>query len=229
MNRLDRFDWEAIASALDQEGQAVLPGLLTGAECDVLTALDAGDKAFGDTGTLDALLLGDAHLTQLKVPSLVDLRSDLYEKLVPIANRWNKAMGITTRYPARLDHLLRQCRERGQRTPRSAVVRLRTGEQQPLKQNAEGDYVFPLQAAVLLKRPGKDFTGGEVIMTEQRPRMQTRPMVVPLRCGDATVFAVHLRPFRGSKGFYRVNLRHAVGQVRSGERTALDVVFHHGL
>jgi len=208
VRRLDRFDWGAIEAALTQEGQAVLRDLLSGAECDALTVLDDNDKAFGNVGTVR------------------DLRAELYEKLVPIANLWNETMGIETRYPARLGQLLRKCHEAGQRTPQSAVVRLGKGEQRPLMQNAEGDYVFPLQVTVLLKQPDRDFTGGEIVMTEQRPRMQTRPIVVPLRRGDATVFAVHHRPFKGSRGFYRVNLRHAVSPVRSGQRIALDLVFH---
>jgi hypothetical protein len=227
MKRLDRFGWEAIEAALDQEGQAVLPDLLSNAECNALTALDDWDKAFGDVGTLDALLLGETtpkHLAEL--PSLENLRTDLYEKLVPIANRWNEAMGLEIRYPARLDQFLRKCHKAGQRTPQSTVSRLREGRQQPLLQNAEGEYVFPLQVTVLLKQPRQDFTGGEIVMTEQRPRMQTRPLVVPLQRGDATVFAVHQRPFKGSKGVYRVNLRHAVSRVRSGERVTLDLVFH---
>lgn len=198
MKRLDRFDWKAIETELDREGHALLPGLLSAAE----------DDAFAK-GSL-----------------LLDLRARLYEKLVPIANRWSETMGSEIRYPARLDQLLRICRAAGQRKPQSAVVRLREGRHQPLRQNAGGECVFPLQATVLLTQPGKDFTGGEVVMTEQRPRMQTRPMVVPLRRGDATVFAVHHRPFKGSKGFYRVNLRHAVSRVRSGERIAFDLIFH---
>jgi hypothetical protein len=227
LRRLDRFDWRAIEAALDQEGQAVLRALLSGAECDALTVLDDNDKAFGDVGTLDALLSGKVDLKQFaKQPSLQDLRAELYEKLVPISNRWSETMGIEIRYPARLDQLVRKCREAGQRTPQSAVVRLGQGQQRPLMQNAKGDYVFPLQVTVLLKQPDRDFTGGEIVMTEQRPRMQTRPMVVPLRRGDATVFAVHHRPFKGSRGFYRVNLRHAVSRVRSGQRIALDLVFH---
>jgi len=205
MTRLAKFDWKAIEAGLDLEGQAVLPGLLFADECDALIALDANDKAFGE------------------------LRSRLYEKLAPIANRWNKTMGLAARYPARLDQLLHVCHKAGQRRPQSAVSRLRKGDHQALRQNAEGDCVFSLQAVLLLKQPGKDFTGGELVMTEQRPRMQTRPMVVPLQKGDATVFAVHYRPFKGTKGYYRVNLRHAVSRVRSGERVAVDLLFHDAL
>ena len=199
MTRLAKFDWKAIEAGLDLEGQAVLQGLLSADECDALTALDANFQK---------------------------LRANLYEKLAPIANRWNTMMGVAERYPARLDQLRQLCHKAGQRRALSAVSRLREGEQQPLRQHADGECVFSLRAAVLLRQPGKDFTGGQLVMTEQRPRMQTRPMVVPLQKGDATVFAVHYRPFKGTKGYYRVNLRHAVSRVRSGERIAVDVLFH---
>lgn len=198
MKRLDSFDWTAIEAALDREGQAVLAGLLSAGECQRL----------------------------VRRPSPTALREALYERLVPLANRWSAAMGSAIRYPARLDELQQMCRAHGQRTPQSALVRLRAGEYQPLRQHAQGTCVFPVQAAVLLSEPGREFSGGEMLMTEQRPRMQTRPMVLPLQRGDATVFAVHYRPFRGSKGVYRVNLRHAVSPVRSGERAALELVFH---
>jgi hypothetical protein len=210
---LASFDWEAIEAGLDLEGQAVLRGLLSSDECDALTALDARDKAFGDVRSLDARLFQD-------------LRAELYEKLAPIANRWNQTMGLAQRYPARLHQLLQVCHKAGQRRPLSAVSRLRSGDHLPLRQHAEGNCVFSLQAALLLGQPEHDFSGGELVMTEQRPRMQTRPMVVPLQEGDATVFAVHYRPFKGTNGTYRVNLRHAVSRVLSGERIAVDLVFH---
>jgi uncharacterized protein len=209
----ETFDWTAIEAELDLEGQAVLSGLLSAAECDALSTPDANDKAFGDVGSLDALLVEE-------------LRTKLYENLAPIANRWNEKMGLAERYPARLDQLRRVCQKAGQRRPLSSVSRLRKGDQQALRQHAEGDCVFSLRAVLLLKQPRKDFTGGELVITEQRPRMQTRPMVVPLQKGDATVFAVHYRPLRGTKGYYRVNLRHAVSRVRSGERVAVDLLFH---
>jgi hypothetical protein len=227
MTRLAKFDWKAIEAELDLEGQAVLRSMLSADECDALIALDANDKAFGDVGSLDALLLGPAESRHFaKLPSFKDLRASFYEKLAPIANRWNETMGLAERYPTRLDQLQQMCRKSGQRRPLSAVSRLRQGERQPLRQHIEGNCVFSLQVALLLRQPGKDFTGGELVMTEQRPRMQTRPMVVPLQKGDATVFAVHRRPFKGTKGYYRVNLRHAVSRVRSGERVAIDLLFH---
>jgi uncharacterized protein len=227
MMRLAKFDWKAIEASLDLEGQAMLPGLLSADECDALTALDGKDKAFGDVGTLDALLFAADDLRRFTgLPSLRELRAKLYERLVPIANGWNKTMGLAKRYPARLDQLQQVCRKTGQRRPLSAVSRLREGDHQPLRQHVEGNCVFSLQAALLLRQPGRDFMGGDLVMTEQRPRMQTRPMVVPLQKGDATVFAVHHRPFKGRNGYYRVTLRHAVSRVRSGERVAVDLVFH---
>jgi hypothetical protein len=209
MTRLDRFDWQATEAELDREGQAVLAGVLSRAECAELATLPDGAKE---------------RETLARVAALC---ARLYEKLVPIANRWNTTMGIPVRYPARLDQLLRNCRAAGQATPQSGIVRLRSGQRRPLRQNANGDYIFPLQATVLVTQPGEDFTGGEVVITEQRPRMQSRPMVLPLQRGDAAVFAVHHRPCKGSRGPYRVYLRHAVSEVRSGERIALELLFHN--
>jgi len=209
MTRLDRFDWQAIEAELDREGQTVLAGVLSRAECDELATWPDAEEGWE------------------KLAHVAALRTGLYEKLVPIANRWNTTLRIPVRYPARLDQLLRKCRGAGQAAPQSAVVRLRSGQRQPLRQDADGDYVFPLQAIVLVTQPGEDFTGGEVVMIEQRPRMQSRPMVAPLQRGDAAVFAVHHRPRKGSRGSYRVNLRHAVSEVRSGERIALDLIFHN--
>lgn len=227
MKQLDEFDWPAIETALDMEGQAVLPGLLSAAECAALTRLDEWDKGFGDVGSLDALLLGRGDLRlSAAMPPLPHLRVQLYEKLVSIANRWNKTMQVASRYPARLSDLQQQCRDANQRRPQSAVSRLREGGYQALDQCIQGSCVFPLQAVLQLTQPGKDFSGGELVLTEQRPRMQTRPMVLPLNRGDLAVFAVQYRPSRGAKGYYRVNFRHAVSRVRSGERVAIGLIFH---
>jgi hypothetical protein len=227
VKHLDEFNWSEIEAALDAEGQAVLSGLLSETECQALTVLDERDRGFGDAGSLDALLLGTADLRHFsKVPSLLGLRAGLYEKLVSIANRWNTTMDMEPRYPARLGGLLQMCHRANQHRPNSTVRRLREGGYLPLGQNAEGDCVFPLQAELQLTQSGKDFLGGEFVLTEQRPRMQTRPMVISLNRGDLLVFAVHYRPFQGTNGYYRVNLRHAVSRVRSGERIAVNLVFH---
>jgi hypothetical protein len=233
MKRLDRYDWKAIEAALDREGQAGLPGLISGSECDALLDFDAADRGAEGPGNLWALMLGETWLKRpANVPALDELRAELYSRLVPIANRWIERMGIPAkdplqRYPERLPKLRQICRWAGQNSAQSSVSRLMEGHYEPLGQHADGACVFPLQVTVLLTKPGRDFMGGELVMTEQRPRMQTRPMVVPLGRGDATVFAVSHRPVTGSKGIYRVNLRHAVSPVLRGTRTALNLVFHH--
>jgi uncharacterized protein len=155
-----------------------------------------------------------------------DLRAALYPRLAPIANRWNERMGVDARYP--LDHgaFLERCREAGQSRPTPLLLRYGPGDYNCLHQDLYGDLAFPLQAAILLSEPGEDFTGGEFVLTEQRPRMQTRAEVVPLRQGDAVIFAVHHRPQQGTRGVYRVNLRHGVSRLRSGRRHTLGVIFH---
>lgn len=233
MSRLDRYDWAAIQSSLDREGQATLPRLLSATECAELLRFNAADRGAMGPGNLWALVTGERGFKlPPRLSSFENLRADLYSRLVPIANRWISAMGVQAygnarRYPEHLKDLQKLCRQAGQNTAQSAVGRLAEGQYQPLDQKADGACVFPLQATILLSQPGKDFAGGQFIMTEQRPRMQTRPMVVPLARGDAAVFAVSHRPVKGSKGTYRVNLRYAVSRVKSGNRTALNVVFHH--
>jgi hypothetical protein len=161
------------------------------------------------------------------LPDLVaGLRSALYPRLAPIANGWNQRLGIATRYPAAHEAFLAQCHAAGQLRPTPLLLQYGTDDYNCLHQDLYGDLAFPLQVAILLSEPGRDFTGGEFVLTEQRPRMQSRPEVVPLRQGDAVVFAVHHRPVEGSRGAYRVNLRHGVSRLRSGHRHTLGVIFH---
>lgn len=234
MNGFDRYDWDAIEASLNKEGQARLPDLLSGAECEALLEFDAADRGAEGMGNLWALVLGDKSIEwPATLPELDNLRAELYSRLAPIANRWIDEMDMTAKgqlqkFPVRLDKLRQICRWAGQNKAQSSVSRLMTGHHEPLDQQAGGSCVFPLQISILLTQPGWDFTGGEFVMTEQRPRMQTRPMVVPLERGDATIFAVSHRPVKGSKGTYRVNLRHAVSRVNSGNRVAVNLVFHHG-
>jgi hypothetical protein len=148
---------------------------------------------------------------------------------VPVANRWNAAMGIDSRYPDAHAGFLRRCHDAGQVRPTPLLLRYDAGDYNCLHQDLYGEHVFPLQMAVLLSQPGLDFDGGEFVLTEQRPRMQSRAEVVPLRRGDAVVFAVHHRPVEGTRGMYRVNLRHGVSRVRSGRRHTLGIVFHDAL
>jgi hypothetical protein len=154
------------------------------------------------------------------------LRSHLYPALAPIANRWNEAMGIDVRYPEDHAAFLARCREAGQTRPTPLLLQYGEGDYNCLHQDLYGEHVFPIQVAILLSEPERDFTGGEFVMTEQRPRMQSRPLIVPLRQGDAAIFAVHHRPVQGTRGVYRVNMRHGVSRIRAGRRHTMGIIFH---
>jgi hypothetical protein len=154
------------------------------------------------------------------------LRTALYPRLLPVANRWNTALEIDIRYPERHADFLRRCHDAGQQKPTPLLLQYSEGDYNCLHQDLYGEHVFPIQVAILLSDPGKDFTGGEFVLTEQRPRMQSRPEVIPLGQGDAVAFAVHHRPVQGTRGAYRVNLRHGVSRLRSGHRHTLGIIFH---
>jgi hypothetical protein len=227
--RIEALDRDAIAAALDRDGWAVLPGLLSDAECDDTAALYAEEARFRSHVFMarHGFGRGEYRYFAYPLPPLVAaLRQRLYPRLVPIANRWHERMGMAVRFPAGHAEFLARCHDAGQRRPTPLLLQYGAGDYNCLHQDLYGEHVFPLQVAVLLSAPGEDFTGGEFVLTEQRPRMQSRAAVVPLAKGDAVVFAVNVRPVKGARGDYRVAMRHGVSEIRSGRRHTLGVIFH---
>ncbi|RKH87558.1 proline hydroxylase [Corallococcus sp. AB045] len=230
--RVRAVDWEGAGRELDARGCAVLEQLLTPDECEALALLYDVDDAFRSRVVMarHGFGRGEYKYFDHPLPEVVtELRTALYPCLAPIANRWNTAMGIDVRYPDVHADFLARCHEAGQVRPTPLILRYGEDDYNCLHQDLYGEHVFPLQVAILLSEPGRDFTGGEFVLTEQRPRMQSRAEVVPLRQGDAVVFAVHHRPVQGTRGTYRVNLRHGVSRVRSGMRHTTGIIFHDAI
>ena len=232
MTQLKQFiaslDWEMISNHLDQEGFAVLPGLLDESSIQAFKEMLDGSNN-NDHLSLEVLGIGRGELILLPdVPgSILNLLKEaLFGHLVPIANRWCETLGGESRYPESLREFQEQNRRAGQTKSQSSLTVLRDRDHIGLHQLTEGIHVFPLQVVALLSKPHDDFEGGEFVMSEQRPRMQSRPIVVPMTQGDAAIISVSQRPFRGSKGHYRVNMKHAVSRVREGTRLGLDLLFH---
>jgi uncharacterized protein len=227
--RVKALDWERVSKDLDAQGCAMIEGLVSPEECDALAALYPVDGIFRSRIVMGrhGFGRGEYQYFSYPLPDIISaLRTSIYPQLVPIANRWNTAMGIDVRYPAKHADFITRCHDAGQLRPTPLLLQYGTGDYNCLHQDLYGEHVFPIQVAVLLSEPGRDFTGGEFVMTEQRPRMQSRPEVVPLMQGDAVVFAVHHRPVQGTRGVYRVNLRHGVSRLRSGHRHTVGIIFH---
>jgi hypothetical protein len=227
--RVNALDWKQIAQALDTQGSAVIASFVTADECDALAGLYATEHLFRSRVVMarHGYGRGEYQYFNYPLPRIVaGLRTAIFPHLVPLANQWNAAMGFDVRYPARHADFIARCHAAGQRRPTPLLLQYGTGDYNCLHQDLYGVHVFPLQVAILLSAPGRDFTGGEFILTEQRPRMQSRPEVVPLKQGDAVAFAVHHRPVQGTRGMYRVNLRHGVSRLRSGHRHTLGIIFH---
>ncbi len=230
--RVDAVDWTGVERALDQYGCATVPALVTAEQCDAFAALYPRDDLYRSRVVMarHGFGRGEYKYFDYPLPELIDgLRTAIYPHLAPLANRWNEAMRIDVRYPAKHAEFLRRCRAAGQLRATPLILEYGKDDYNCLHQDLYGEHVFPLQVAILLSEPGRDFTGGEFVMTEQRPRMQSRAEVVPLCKGDAVVFTVHHRPVQGSRGTYRVNMRHGVSRLRSGRRYALGVIFHDAL
>jgi len=227
--RIAALDWRRIAQDLDDSGNALIPGLLAASDCRAVAGWYAEDARFRSRVVMASHGFGRGEYKYFSypLPQLVDsLRAALYPQLAPIANRWNETLRVALRYPPTLTRFLAACHEAGQTRPTPLLLQYGVGDYNCLHQDLYGEWVFPLQVTILLSQPGEDFTGGEFVLTEQRPRMQSRPEVVPLRRGDAVIFAVHHRPVSGTRGVYRVNLRHGVSRLRSGHRHTLGVIFH---
>ena len=229
MKRVLTLDWQSIAQDLDTQGCTVIEGLLSLEECTQISGLYLHEEMFRSRVIMSRHGFGKGeykYFTYPLPPLIEQLRKAAYPHLVPIANRWNEAMRIEVRYPEEHADFIERCHAAGQSKPTPLLLQYGPGDYNCLHQDLYGPHVFPLQLATLLSSPGNDFTGGEFVMTEQRPRMQSRPMVVPLTQGDAVIFAVHQRPVQGTRGKYRVNLRHGVSRIRSGRRHTLGIIFH---
>lgn len=229
---LAALDWPSLAEELDAYGCAVIRGLLTPSDCEALAAGYDEETQFRSRVVMSrhGFGRGEYKYFAYPLPPLVaTLRSALYPPLAQIANRWNEALGDTVRFPGSHAAFLERCHRAGQTRPTPLLLKYGAGDYNCLHQDLYGEHVFPLQVAVLLSAPGRDFTGGEFVLTEQRPRMQSRVEVVPIGRGDAVVFPVHHRPVRGVRGFHRVRLRHGVSRLRSGRRMTLGVIFHDAL
>jgi hypothetical protein len=227
--RVQAGDWTATAADLDAAGCAVTGPLLTPDECAALAACYGEEAPFRSRVVMarHGFGRGEYKYFAYPLPSVVqELRTALYPRLAAIANRWNEAMGLAVRFPHAHEEFLKRCNEAGQPRPTPLLLQYGPGDYNCLHQDIYGEHVFPLQATVLLSRPGADFSGGEFVLTEQRPRMQSRAEVVPLRQGQAVIFPVHHRPVQGTRGVYRVNMRHGVSRIRDGHRHTLGIIFH---
>jgi uncharacterized protein len=227
--RVQTQDWAGLAAHLDAHGWATLEKLLTAEECAAIAGLYEDDSAFRSRIVMARHGFGRGEYKYFTYPlpdRIAELRTTLYPRLVPIANRWNASMEIDVRFPDEHAQFIERCHQAGQTRPTPLLLQYGEGDFNALHQDVYGEHVFPLQVAILLSEPETDFTGGEFVLTEQRPRMQSRAEVVPLRRGHGVVWAVRNRPVHGTRGPYRVNMRHGVSRLRSGHRHTLGVIFH---
>jgi hypothetical protein len=227
--RIESLNWSQITNELNDQGSSLLKNVLTPEECVALSNLYPNEDRFRSRVVMGrhGFGRGEYKYFSYPLPRIVqEMRTALYRELAPIANHWNKSMGIEVRYPEEHANFIQRCHDAGQLRPTPLLLQYGPGDYNCLHQDLYGEHVFPIQVAFLLSEPGRDFEGGEFVLTEQRPRMQSRPEVIPLRQGDAVAFAVHHRPVQGTRGTYRVNLRHGVSRLRSGHRHTVGVIFH---
>ncbi|UVL01242.1 2OG-Fe(II) oxygenase [Pseudomonas sp. B21-048] len=228
----DALDWAALEQQLDQDGCAVIRSFLSPETCDEISALYDRPEPFRSKVVMARHGFGRGEYKYFKYPlpdPVARLRSAFYPRLVPIANRWHESMDLSTRFPESHEAFLQRCHAAGQERPTPLLLQYGPQDYNCLHQDLYGEHVFPLQVAILLSEPGEDFTGGEFVLTEQRPRMQSRPQVIGLKKGDALIFAVNQRPVKGVRGYYRVTMRHGVSRLHSGKRHTLGIIFHDAL
>ncbi len=229
MSVVETVDWQATRAQLDAQGWSVLPSLLPAAQCASLGALYGHDERFRSRVVMSRHGFGRGEYRYFAYPlppSVEALRASIYPHLAPLANEWYERMGDPVRFPPSHAQFLARCHAAGQRLPTPLLLQYEAGDYNCLHQDLYGEHVFPLQLTILLSAPGRDFDGGEFVITEQRPRMQSRPHVVPFAQGDAVLFAVNRRPVRGTRGDYQVRLRHGVSALRGGRRHTLGIIFH---
>ena len=229
VQRIDAMNWPEVTAHLDAHGWAKLPGVLTPSECQTIAALYDDAARFRSRIVMARHGFGSGEYQYFSYPlpsEVAELRGALYGQLAAFANRWNEAMTIAVRYPAAHQAFVERCHRAGQSRPTPLLLRYVEGDFNALHQDVYGEHLFPIQAAALLSQPERDFTGGEFVLVEQRPRMQSRAEVLPLVLGDIVLWAVRNRPVRGSRGTYRVNMRHGVSRIRSGRRHTLGIIFH---
>jgi hypothetical protein len=227
--RVADHDWRALVSELNNHGCVIMEKLLSSEECREIASLYPHEEHFRSHVVMarHGFGKGEYRYFRYPLPDLIEgLRSALYPHLASVANDWNQRMNVAQRYPSDHAAFLKRCHDEGQTRPTPLLLQYGPGDFNCLHQDLYGALAFPLQVAILLSEPGEDFTGGEFVLTEQRPRMQSRAEVVPLTRGDAVIFAVHNRPVQGTKGHYRVNLRHGVSRLRSGRRHTVGIIFH---
>jgi len=226
---IEAIDWPSRLTELDERGSMLLQCLLDPEQCREIAGHYADESRYRSRVVMARHGFGRGEYKYFRYPLpdlLQQLRSTLYPRLAPLANQWNERMGIDVRYPDSHEAFLARCHDAGQTRPTPLLLQYGPGDYNCLHQDLYGEHVFPLQVAILLSEPGRDFSGGEFVLTEQRPRMQSRVEVVPLQQGDAAIFAVHQRPVAGTRGSYRVTMRHGVSRVRHGHRHTLGIIFH---
>ena len=227
--RIERAAWPELLAGLDERGYGVIPGLLSQRECRGVAALYEDATAFRSRVVMARHNFGRGEYKYLRYPLpplVAALRDALYPALAPFANRWHERLRLEPRFPATLEAYLKRCHAAGQQRPTPLILKYEADDYNCLHQDLYGELVFPIQATMLLSKPGEDFTGGEFLLVEQRPRMQSKGEVVPLNQGDAVLFAVNYRPVAGTRGDYRVVMRHGVSRLRSGHRFTLGIIFH---